>query len=133
MNAIASLPPSQKPPPLLIFANKADLISSHPNLPLAISRTTTVLERELEKRRSTSNANTKTGTLEEEDSIGGLEVTSGDLFKFEFWEGGDITVHAGWVRKGKGEDSDDEVVEEKSEKDGRDGLSQLIDWIASLR
>jgi hypothetical protein len=175
MSAISNLPPSQHPPPLLLFANKSDLLptptttttttTKTPNTTLAVSRLTTILERELEKRRQSSlrSAATVGAALNElgdgdndagEDSLGGLDISQGDTFSFEFWEGGEVSVRAGWVdvRRGGGsgekrtgaesdddDDDDDESVHEKESagegkdaKKGPDGLVQLVDWIAKL-
>lgn len=169
MSAISKLPPSQHPPPLLVFANKADMLPSAstgtttttatssspsstqkvPNTSLAVTRTITILERELEKRRISSlksgAALNELGDEGEEDTLGGLDVSEGETFTFEHWEGGDVSVKAGWVdvrrggAKGLAGESDDETdheqekekTEQKSES--HDGLAELVDWIAKLR
>jgi hypothetical protein len=170
MHAISNLPPSQPQPPLLVFANKADLLPTPsatgtaggvklkvPNKALAITRTTTILERELEKRRLNS---LKSGPAvlsdigdehgDEEDTVGGLDVTDGDTFKFEKWDGGVIEVTSGWVdvqraaTTAAGHESDEGGEEEEDEKKGKvrapkvsepktDGLADLVNWIAALR
>ncbi|CAG8666314.1 9717_t:CDS:2, partial [Acaulospora colombiana] len=171
MHSISNLPPSQPQPPLLVFANKADLLPTPaatgaaggvklkiPNKALAISRTTTVLERELEKRRLNSF---KSGPAvlsdigdehgEDEDTVGGLDVTEGETFRFEKWDGGVIEVRSGWVdvqratASAAGHESTDEGSEneehEKREKvrdpkvaePKTDGLADLVNWIAALR
>jgi hypothetical protein len=179
MAAISNLAPSQHPPPLLLFANKSDLlptpnpnpttstgsIPKTPNTTLAISRLTTILERELEKRRQSSlrSAATVGAALNElgdgdndagEEGLGGLDISRGDTFTFEYWEGGEVSVRAGWVDVRRGgsngekraraesdddDDDDDESAHEKEGaregkdvKKGPDGLAQLVDWIAKL-
>lgn len=166
MHAISNLPPSQKPPPLLIFANKADLMSATsrdktktPNTSLAVTRTTTILERELEKRRLNS---LKTGNAVldslgsdgadgdiDDGGIGGLDVTGSDGFKFERWEGGEVEIKGGWVdiqRSGSGvgtgfgveTDTEDEAVvsekpargpEQSQSKEAQKGPDGLVELV----
>lgn len=102
LHALTSLPPSQTPPALLILAHKTDLLktgsisSSDPN-ELAISRVRTVLERELEKRRSSGLGVQIEGLGDDEkgldsSTVGGLECAGGNgLFKFSDWDGGEIS------------------------------------------
>ncbi|PVG01513.1 hypothetical protein CPB86DRAFT_781302 [Serendipita vermifera] len=171
MHAISNLPPSQPQPPLLVFANKADLLPTPattgaaggvkpkiPNKALAISRTTTVLERELEKRRLNE---LKSGPAvlsdigdehgEDDDTVGGLDVTEGDTFRFEKWDGGVIEVRSGWVdvqrttpsaagHELSDEGSENEEPEKREKARGpkvtepkADGLADLVNWIAALR
>ncbi|KAG8811515.1 hypothetical protein FRC18_003430, partial [Serendipita sp. 400] len=109
MHAISNLPPSKTPPSLLVFANKADLLPTpsaaasgtgvkprSPNKSLAITRTTTILERELEKRRLSSmrSGAAVLGELGDDtggdgDAMGGLDITDGDAFSFDKWDGGE--------------------------------------------
>ncbi|CAG7850486.1 SubName: Full=Uncharacterized protein {ECO:0000313/EMBL:CCA73386.1} [Serendipita indica DSM 11827] len=157
MHAISNLPPSATPPPLLVFANKADVLTSAsksktPNTALAVTRTTTILERELEKRRLNSiKSNTAVlGELGDEggedDTVGGLDVTEGDAFTFDKWDGGVVTIRSGWVdiqrpRKAHGGHDTASEDDEPKEKDTvvdptvpkKDGLAELVDWIATLR
>ncbi|KIM20961.1 hypothetical protein M408DRAFT_29944 [Serendipita vermifera MAFF 305830] len=65
MSAITNVPPSIPTPPLLVFAYKADLLpkiaEKIANSGLALTRTQTILERELEKRRQASLSRGQTG------------------------------------------------------------------------
>ncbi|KAG8829220.1 hypothetical protein FRC17_006968, partial [Serendipita sp. 399] len=166
MHAISNFPPSKTPPPLLIFANKADLLPTpstaaslagtkpkSPNKSLAITRTTTILERELEKRRQSSmrSGAAVLGELGDDDSggdgdaMGGLDITDGDAFSFEKWDGGEVTIRSGWVSVHKGDLSSPDGIDSASEDESKvkeklsselskaDGLADLVDWIATLR
>ena len=116
MSAIANLPPSIPAPPLLVFANKSDILPKGteptPNTTLALSRTQTILERELEKRRQASLSRGQSGAgggvlselgedadaAGEGTALGGLDVSDeGEgTFSFEKWEAGDVEVRSGW-------------------------------------
>lgn len=93
-----SLPPSQPPPALLILAHKCDLLTttatSGPSDQLAVNRVRTVLERELEKRRSQAGGMgiESLGGEGDGSELGGLECSgsSGGTFRFSEWEGGEI-------------------------------------------
>ncbi|KIM20967.1 hypothetical protein M408DRAFT_29951 [Serendipita vermifera MAFF 305830] len=153
MSAITSLPPSIPTPPLLVFANKSDLLpktaEKTTNSGLALTRTQTILERELEKRRQASLSRGQTGAgggvlselgedadaAAEGSAWGGLgiaENAEGTSFTFEKWEGGDIEVRSGWVdvKRKSGKEGRSPVRGEK-EKRG-DGLGKLVEWVAAL-
>ncbi|KIM28285.1 hypothetical protein M408DRAFT_329617, partial [Serendipita vermifera MAFF 305830] len=160
MSAIANLPPSIPAPPILVFANKSDLLpktaEKTANSALALTRTQTILERELEKRRQASLSRGQTGAgggvlselgedadaAAEGTALGGLDIAEdaeGTSFTFEKWEGGDIEVRSGWVdvkrKSGKEGESDSEgesPVRGEKEKRG-DGLGKLVEWVAALR
>jgi hypothetical protein len=121
MSAIANLPPSVPAPPLLVFANKSDLLpkttasSGKPtiNSGLALSRTQAILERELDKRRlaALSRGGASSGVLselgadgdaDEGTALGGLDIVGDDNgdgggFSFAKWEGGEVELKSGWV------------------------------------
>ncbi|KAF9477552.1 hypothetical protein BDN70DRAFT_881035 [Pholiota conissans] len=104
LHALTSLPPSQAQPALVIIAHKADLFktSSASNTSpstLAINRVKSVLERELEKRRAFQVGGVNIEGLGEEgerSDMGGLECgeKEGSTFKFDEWEGGEISFVA---------------------------------------
>ncbi|KIO26271.1 hypothetical protein M407DRAFT_243819, partial [Tulasnella calospora MUT 4182] len=161
LHAISSLPPSQATPPLLIHAHKSDLLVVRSNTPsssvstksqtrqLAIDRTRTILERELEKRRKAGQAGVNVegmgavvggGSGEESwDGVSGLECSgskdgSAGTFKFEDWDGGEVSFSAGWVDVVR-DDGITQVENEKRKLDAEgeeDGLGTLREWIASL-
>ena len=122
-----SLPPSQQVPTLLILAHKTDLIKSAATSPnttvdsLAITRVKTILERELEKRASQSGGVGVEGLGAEGESsdMGGLECTVPGIFRFENWEGGEVTVLATSILE-KG-------TEEKDRMDGLASLRQRVE------
>ena len=96
---------------------------------LAINRVRTVLERELEKRRTSHAGGVGVESLgaEEEGSseLCGLECTSGGEFKFAQWEGGEVTFIGSSVTFGKAEGD--------SEKSSSlDGLSSFREWLEEL-
>ncbi|KXN80979.1 Signal recognition particle receptor subunit beta [Leucoagaricus sp. SymC.cos] len=130
LHSMTSLPPSQALPALLIIAHKADLLkigaSSTPQDSLAINRVKTILERELEKRRASQSGGVAVEGLGQEDEkseMGGLECGDGTgVFKFDDWEGGEVSFVSAYIRPGK-TSSDDE----KSGDD--DGLSELRAWL----
>ncbi|KII88260.1 hypothetical protein PLICRDRAFT_161165 [Plicaturopsis crispa FD-325 SS-3] len=134
--ALTSLPPSQPLPALLILAHKSDLLKSTSvastatagSDSLAVTRVKTVLERELEKRRTSQLGGVGVEGLGEEgerSDMGGLECSgpASGVFKFAEWEGGDITFVGTSVRVGK-----DSGLDEKSD----DGLSPLREWLGDL-
>ncbi|KIM28287.1 hypothetical protein M408DRAFT_145469 [Serendipita vermifera MAFF 305830] len=154
MFAIANLPPFMPTPPILVFANKSDLLpkiaEKTANSTLAPTRTQTILERELEKRRQASLSRGQTGAgggifselgedadaAAEGTALGGLDIAEdaeGTSFTFEKWEGGDIEVRSGWVdvKRKSGKEGEGPVRGEK-EKRG-DGLGKLVEWVAALR
>ena len=100
LHALTSLPPSQSQPSLLIIVHKADLLkattSTQSNASaLAINRVKTILERELEKRRISQSGGVNVEGLGEEgerSDMGGLECGEKEgSFKFDEWEGGEIS------------------------------------------
>lgn len=101
LHTLTSLPPSQAQPALVIVANKADLfkVASASNISpstLAINRVKSILERELEKRRASQSGGVNIEGLGEEgesSEMGGLECgeKAGSTFKFDEWEGGEIS------------------------------------------
>ncbi|GJJ12604.1 hypothetical protein Clacol_006847 [Clathrus columnatus] len=123
-----SLPPSQQPPSLVILAHKYDLIESSgtPNFELAVSRVRTILERELDKRRTSQAAGVGVGQLGDDETtgteMGGLECIgpAGVGFKFKDWEGGEIEILGTSVSE-KGD----------SEK-SLDGLDKFKQWLEDL-
>jgi signal recognition particle receptor subunit beta len=126
-----SLPPSQQQPALLILAHKADLIKTGSNSvdatpeSLAIARVKNVLERELEKRAVQSAGSVGIeglGAEGENTELGGLECATGGPFRFENWEGGEVTILA---TSAVGKDT---VLDEKNNK-GKSGLTSLLTWL----
>lgn len=140
LDAITSLPPSQRLPPLLIIAHKADLLSSSSaqspaeRTALAISRVRTVLERELEKRRSAAAGGVGVeglGAEGEGTELGGLDCrTPGGSFRFAEWEGGEVEFIGTWakVSSGLAEKTNAEKV-----VNGADGLDGFRIWLDELR
>jgi len=134
LNALTSLPPSQTLPRLLIVAHKLDLLkttSSTTASNLAVNRVTTILERELEKRRASQSGGVGIeglGAEGEGADIGGLECSgaSGGAFKFAEWEGGEVEFLAASVKASKIA----EVAEEKSESE--DGMNAFREWIVDI-
>ncbi|KAH9997324.1 signal recognition particle receptor beta subunit-domain-containing protein [Russula vinacea] len=126
LHAVATIPPSQSPPAILVLAHKCDLLktgsapASSSIEQLAINRVRTVLERELDKRRQSHTGRVAIDELgaegEDGTELGGLDCTGrpGEAFKFADWEGGDIDFIGSWVRIG-------ERVELEEEK-GKDQL-----------
>jgi len=94
---------------------------------LAVSRVRTILERELEKRRSSQAGGVGVGQLgEDEDAdteMGGLECSgpAGTGFRFKDWEGGEVEILGSSVTKAAAD----------SEK-GNDGLAELKQWLQDL-
>ncbi|PPQ63273.1 hypothetical protein CVT24_006798 [Panaeolus cyanescens] len=133
LHALTSLPPSQHQPELLILAHKADLLkssstSSASSNALAINRVKTVLERELEKRRVAQSGGVNVEGLGEEGErteMGGLDCGEkvGSTFKFDEWDGGEVTFLATSVNVGSHSDT---------EKDGEGGLQPLWEFLEQL-
>jgi len=128
-HAVTSLPPSQTPPTLVLLAHKADLLkttsSATPDA-LAISRVKNVLERELEKRRVSQSGGVGVeglGEDGEQSEMGGLDCSNSAKgeFKFDEWDGGEISFFGTSLRLGKAEGD-----QEKSEQDG---LSLFLEWL----
>jgi signal recognition particle receptor subunit beta len=91
---------------------------------VAIQRVRTVLERELSKRRQNQSNGVGIEGLGEEDADrsewGGLECSdAGGMFKFDGWEGGEISFLATSVAVGK------PLLDEKTGS----GLAQLTDLL----
>lgn len=86
----------------------------------------TILERELEKRRASQTGGVGVeglGAEDEKTEMGGLECGDGTgVFKFDDWEGGEVSFVSTYVRPGKASSDD-----EKSGND--DGLSDLRNWL----
>jgi len=128
LHALTSLPASQAQPELLILAHKSDLksntASSHTNPhTLAINRIKTILERELEKRRASQSGGVNIEGLGEEgerSDMGGLECgeKEGSTFKFDEWEGGEISFLG------------TSIVSGSAEKGGQESsLQSLWEWL----
>ncbi|KAF9053014.1 signal recognition particle receptor beta subunit-domain-containing protein [Panaeolus papilionaceus] len=134
LHALTSLPPSQHQPELLILAHKADLLkssstSSTSSNALAINRVKTVLERELEKRRVAQSGGINIEGLGEEgerSEMGGLDCGEkvGSMFKFDEWDGGEVTFLATSISVGPNS--------ETNEKDGDSGLQSLWETLEQL-
>lgn len=86
---------------------------------LAVNRVKSILERELEKRRASRIRDVTVESLgEEKGELGGLECGNGtENFKFDDWEGGEMSFISTYVRPG-GDDLNSE-----------NGLSKLRDWL----
>jgi signal recognition particle receptor subunit beta len=132
-HALTSLPPSQNIPPVLILAHKADLLKSSGGpsaaASTAVTRVKTILERELEKRRTSQSGGVGIEGLGEDGDrteLGGLDTTGTGAFKFDEWEGGDVSFVGTFVTIGKGADVQDEKQEVS------DGISPLISWLEGL-
>ena len=128
-HAITSLPPSQTPPPIIILAHKFDLLSSPAQgSALAVSRVRTILERELEKRRSSQAGGVGVGQLGEDEGgeteMGGLECSGGPGagFKFKDWDGGEVEILGSSITANKSEDPEKAL----------DGLAELTQWLQDL-
>jgi len=124
LHSVTSLPPSQNPPFVLMIAHKVDLLKSGTSAlqdTLAINRVKTILERELEKRRASRSRDVTVESLGEENDkgeLGGLECGNGtESFKFDDWEGGEISFISTHVRPGSGD------------VDSENGISKLRDWL----
>lgn len=138
LHAITELPPSAHVPPVLIQAHKADLVSgpaSTDRQTVAAERVRTVLERELEKRRQTSIGGVGVEGLGDADAggaiTGGLESAGDGTFRFDKWEGGEITCVGGWVAIGRPDsDISEKVIDEKQGEVV--GLNSLNTWLDGL-
>ncbi|KAF9819789.1 hypothetical protein IEO21_01880 [Rhodonia placenta] len=106
LHAITSLPPSRPTPALLIVAHKSDLLKPTAQATpdqLAINRVRTILERELERRRASQAGGVGIeglGAEGAESELGGLECSGAGEFKFENWEGGDVSFVGTYVAVG---------------------------------
>jgi len=125
LHVLTSLPASQHQPALLILAHKSDLLrtTSSNNDPhaLAVNRVKTILERELEKRRESQSGGIGVEGLGEEGErtdMGGLDCgeKEGSAFKFDEWEGGDISFLGTSVSPEKGSENN---------------LALLSDWLSN--
>lgn len=138
LHAITELPPSAHVPAVLVYATKADLVSapaSTDRQTVAADRVRNVLERELEKRRQTSVGGVGVEGLGEAESsggaiTGGLESSGDGTFRFDVWEGGEITCGAGWTAVIRPDVGLTEKVDEK--QGGVIGLDQLKSWLEGL-
>ena len=125
LHAVTSLPQS---PPLLILAHKVDLLRSLSSTPdnapnLAINRVKTILERELEKRRISQSNSIGIEGLGEEGvgtELGGLDCSgsAGNAFKFDDWEGGEVTFFATWLH-----------IQASASEKRKDGFAPFKDWL----
>lgn len=95
---------------------------------LAINRVRAVLERELDKRRTSHVGGVGIESLggdgEEGSELGGLECTGTGEFKFVEWEGGEVPFFGTSVSVGKAVPLSDEK--------GQDGLAPLREWLLDL-
>lgn len=129
LHAITSLPPSRPTPALLIVAHKSDLLKPTAQATpdqLAINRVRTILERELERRRASQAGGVGIeglGAEGAESELGGLECSGAGEFKFENWEGGDVSFVGTYVAVG----ATVSAIEEKGH-----GLSPFNEWLEGL-
>jgi len=143
LHAITKLPPSAHVPPILIFANKSDLISAPASSTVEIvaaERVRTILERELEKRRQSSMTGVGVGGLGEtgddgdEDGGGavqaGLETLGDGPFTFAKWEGGEVAIVGGSVEKQTREKL--EASEKAGGTTATGGLTAIESWLGGL-
>jgi signal recognition particle receptor subunit beta len=140
LHGITSLPPSQSPA-LIILAHKVDLlrVSSSPSdnaRALAVNRVKTILERELEKRRAAQANSVGVEGLGEEGErteLGGLECSGNadSPFKFDEWEGGEVTFLASWAKVQGGPEGSEEKEEKIMHEDKvtTSGLENLTEWL----
>ena len=136
LHALTSLPPSQIPPALVIVAHKSDLLKSSATASaqqLAINRVRTILERELEKRRTSQAGGVGVESLGAEGDEGsselrGLDISGTGEFKFEKWDGGEV-VFLGTHSVSNGNEKAAQSTEEKSSDSG---LSPLLEWLEEL-
>jgi len=148
LRAIASLPPSRSsnPPPVVIHAHKADLLSSsspatpptQQTLDLAKDRVRTVLERELDKRRKTFAKDVRFEGLGADAGVGddsggsGLDCATEDgTFRFDRWEAGNVEFSAGWVEVVR-EDGITSTSSEKEKETEGGSLRELKEWLDEL-
>jgi signal recognition particle receptor subunit beta len=125
LHALVSLPPSQKAPALAIIAHKSDLLKAPAGGPpasqLAVARVRTILERELERRRTARAGGVGVeGTDAETEELGGLDGST--PFRFADWEGGPVDILGASVTVGQ------TLNDEKAE----DGLAQFREWLEGL-
>lgn len=129
LHAITSLLPSRPTPALLIVAHKSDLLKPTAQATpdqLAINRVRTILERELERRRASQAGGVGIeglGAEGAESELGGLECSGAGEFKFENWEGGDVSFVGTYVAVG----ATVSAIEEKGH-----GLSPFNEWLEGL-
>lgn len=130
LNVIMTLPPTQSPPAFVIVAHKCDMLKASAAATaeqLAINRVRTILERELDKRKTSHAGGVGVESLgaegEEGAELGGLECSGSGEFRFAEWEGGEVAFLGTSVTVGKAAVIDGEK---------KDGLSPLRDWLAEL-
>ncbi|KAH9930710.1 P-loop containing nucleoside triphosphate hydrolase protein [Fomitopsis serialis] len=132
LHAITSLPPSRPTPALVIVAHKADLLKATAQATpaqLAINRVRSILERELEKRRASQAGGVGIEGLGAEDTeseMGGLECGGSGEFRFDAWEGGEISFAGTSVNVS----TTKHALDEKS--GDVDGLAPLVQWVEEL-
>lgn len=131
LHVLTSLPPSQTPPAFSIVAHKCDALKSSANATaeqLAITRVRTILERELDKRRTSHAGGVGVESLgaegDESSELGGLDCTGSGEFRFSEWEGGEVSFFGTSVSVGKAVPLSDEK--------GQDGLAPLREWLLEL-
>ncbi|KAI0093852.1 P-loop containing nucleoside triphosphate hydrolase protein [Irpex rosettiformis] len=131
LHVLISLPPSQSPPAFAIVAHKCDALKASASATaeqLAINRVRTVLERELDKRRTSHAGGVGVESLggegDEGTDLGGLECTGNGEFRFAEWEGGEVSFFGTSVAVGKAVPAEDEK--------GKDGLAPFREWLLEL-
>ncbi|CAL1705189.1 unnamed protein product [Somion occarium] len=133
LHALTSLPPSHPAPALAIVAHKCDALkasSTATSEQLAMNRVRSILERELEKRRTSHAGGVGVESLgaegdEESSELGGLDCTGGGEFRFDQWDGGEVTFLGTSVSVGK-------FVTPADEKATTHGLTPLVQWLEEL-
>ena len=130
LSVLMTLPPTQTPPAFVIVAHKCDLLKASAAASaekLAINRVRTILERELDKRRTSHAGGVGVESLgaegEENAELGGLECSGSGEFRFAEWEGGEVSFIGTSVTVGKAA-----VID----KEKKDGLSPLRHWLVEL-
>ncbi|TFK63225.1 hypothetical protein BDN72DRAFT_847800 [Pluteus cervinus] len=135
LHSLTSVPPSQKPPSLLIIAHKTDLMrtpaSATSASTVSITRVKTILERELDRRRVAQLGGVGVEGLGEEEGaseMGGLECSgdSGGAFRFAEWEGGEVAFVGSYISLGPNAAASDD---EKKVDEDADGLVELREWL----
>ncbi|KAI0818641.1 signal recognition particle receptor beta subunit-domain-containing protein [Irpex lacteus] len=125
LHVLTSLPPSQSPPAFAILAHKCDALKASASATaeqLAINRVRTILERELDKRRTSHAGGVGVESLggegEEGTELGGLECAGNGEFRFAEWEGGEVAFFGTSVAVGKAKE--------------KDGLAPFREWLWEL-
>ncbi len=117
------------------MAHKTDVLKASASASaqqLAINRVRTILERELEKRRTSQAGGVGVESLgaegeEGSSELGGLECSGSGEFKFAQWEGGEV------IFLGTHSVSGAKVAQATDEKSSEnDGLAPLREWFEEL-